>query len=416
MYNQINMKVQIQRRNPNEFNSIDITSNEKSKVIKYMFDNDKNKPNFRNNNSNSKSYNPEVFFAVPKQSKDFKKDNFSLMINEMIDHKESSPFRASKPTDIISSAKREIRRDFKYDQQNPKENNSVNKSTGVLGFITNFLGFGVGKEQKPRSTVKIPFHPINRSQDNVSNNQFIINNRKIPVNINSNPDNTPNITNIKKDSSKRIISNESTKSTENLFNNTASHNLYKLKKSTISSSISINPFKSKISTKKNDLNSIHNSLTPNAKVKSRDNDNKNVFFNENDDPKNSSIKSKSSNNCILFIPCMNCGNTIHIEEIEEHSNKCVEVKKDIVVAETSKYTYNTIDYKLRKLHDHVENIRNLNSQMKLKSEFSREMHHFHTLGQLLSDSISLAQINNSTLANLKKLLLNLDVSTILLNN
>lgn len=394
------MKVQIQRSNRNEFNGVDISSNQKSKVIKNMFDNEKDTNLFLN--SNSKTYNPEVFFAVSKQSKDTRKENASSLISDMNNYQENIPYVAKKPSQFISSS---VKKDIKggYKDYRHGQDQSDDKPTGVIGFITNFLGFGFGNSDpkpKARSTVKIPSHPINRHQGNTDHRKPSTNTSSTDTKPNS------NIADIKKETSKKSSSNQLTKSTENLFNTTASSKMYKLKKSTISSSISINPFKSNTDKGQAKYNiKSHKPYFANHNIQS---DHQNGV-NQSPDPKNSSMKSKSSNDCVLFIPCMNCGNMIHLEEIEQHSNHCVEVKKDIVVAETSKYTYNTIDYKLRKLHDHVNNIRNLNNQMKLKSEFSREMHHFHTLSQLLADSISLAQINNSTLTELKKLLLSLDV-------
>ena len=74
---------------------------------------------------------------------------------------------------------------------------------------------------------------------------------------------------------------------------------------------------------------------------------------------------KTKNDNFMFVPCINCNNLIHIDEIgilkinpDDHSDKCVRVKEDVIVAEKGEMTYENIKHKLNKMEEHLINIEN----------------------------------------------------------
>jgi hypothetical protein len=114
-------------------------------------------------------------------------------------------------------------------------------------------------------------------------------------------------------------------------------------------------------------------------------------------------------NEIMFVPCINCGNLVHIDDIDDHSNVCVRVKEEIIVAEKSQYSYITIDYKLKKLHEHLIQLKNSEKNLNVNDDLSKEMHFILLLSQYILDGIGIAKISNKSLAELKKILINIDV-------
>jgi hypothetical protein len=71
-----------------------------------------------------------------------------------------------------------------------------------------------------------------------------------------------------------------------------------------------------------------------------------------------SINNQQQSNFIFF-PCINCNNLIHFDEIENHSTFCLKVKEEVIVAESSQFSYHTIDYKLKKLQEHINQMKNM---------------------------------------------------------
>jgi hypothetical protein len=106
--------------------------------------------------------------------------------------------------------------------------------------------------------------------------------------------------------------------------------------------------------------------------------NRNTLKNPDTRSSTTSAQKTSSNNLAMyndasamFIPCTNCNNMIHYDEIgilklklDNHSNNCVRVKEEVIVAEGSNFTYHTIDHKLRKLEEHLTCIKNQDSSGK----------------------------------------------------
>jgi hypothetical protein len=133
-------------------------------------------------------------------------------------------------------------------------------------------------------------------------------------------------------------------------------------------------------------------------------------------------------NSVMFIPCTNCNNMIHYDDIgilkiliiDEHSNKCVRVKEEVIVAEGSNFTYHTIDHKLRKLEEHLTSIKNQDSNgrviiLKLVkntptfNELVKDMHYLLPLRQYILDVMEISTISQISITNLKKILTNIDV-------
>ncbi len=110
----------------------------------------------------------------------------------------------------------------------------------------------------------------------------------------------------------------------------------------------------------------------------------------------------------LFLPCINCNNLVHVDEIENHSNVCVRVKEEVIVAETSNFTCHTIDFKLRKLQEHINYLKN--SELNNTPEIQKEMHYISLLSQYIIDAANISKIDNKSIAELKKISLNTDVT------
>lgn len=108
----------------------------------------------------------------------------------------------------------------------------------------------------------------------------------------------------------------------------------------------------------------------------------------------------NNKNQIFFIPCTNCGDLIYIEEIEKHSEKCINLSARI--KEESIDSINDIDHKLKKLYEHIECI-------KKNSEVNKDTHFLIALSQYINNSLSLNVIENNTILALKKLCTNLDI-------
>ena len=66
--------------------------------------------------------------------------------------------------------------------------------------------------------------------------------------------------------------------------------------------------------------------------------------------------SRNVINKLLYIPCMNCGNEIPVNEVEKHSSICLTVNNDILKKENDEEKFELINYKLKKIGDHLNNI------------------------------------------------------------
>ena len=68
------------------------------------------------------------------------------------------------------------------------------------------------------------------------------------------------------------------------------------------------------------------------------------------------INNDRNRNKLLYIPCMNCGNEIPINETEKHSSICLTANNEIINKENSEKEFEFINYKLNKINTHLNNI------------------------------------------------------------
>jgi len=121
------------------------------------------------------------------------------------------------------------------------------------------------------------------------------------------------------------------------------------------------------------------------------------FLDENN---NNNIQQKT----LFFIPCINCNNLIHMNEIERHSNLCTKVKEDVIKAESSNYSFHVIDYKLKKLKENLSKIQN-----SLDSEYEKDRHLYEIINKYIDNALTLSTIHLNTLNMIKKIVSNLNV-------
>lgn len=136
--------------------------------------------------------------------------------------------------------------------------------------------------------------------------------------------------------------------------------------------------------------------------------NRNTFQKENS---NHILRKKSSyndnGNVLLYIPCMNCGNSIAVDDIEKHSMTCTKVSEEVLKNESNSYELYNINYKLNKLKEHVSSIKNGN--VTVPSVIEKEMMYISTvLLQYINDTMVIEVISVKSIQELKKLLKNLD--------
>ena len=143
--------------------------------------------------------------------------------------------------------------------------------------------------------------------------------------------------------------------------------------------------------------------------------NRNTFQRENSKVSTSSsnqiLRKKSShgenNNVLLYIPCMNCGNSIAIDDIEKHSMSCTKVSEEVLKNESNSYELYNINYKLNKLKEHVSSIKN--GTVNVPTGIEKEMMYISTvLLQYINDTLVIEVINVKSIQDLKKVLKNLD--------
>ncbi len=141
------------------------------------------------------------------------------------------------------------------------------------------------------------------------------------------------------------------------------------------------------------INNLNYNSTRNN-ISTQNNNNNNYENNNQKEP------IKNNRNKLLYIPCMNCGNEIPVNETEKHSSICLTVNSDIINKENSDKEFELINYKLTKINTHLNNIYLGKLDMvtdTLKKEVSiygRELYKF------VSESIN---VEDATLNNIKYL-------------
>ena len=141
------------------------------------------------------------------------------------------------------------------------------------------------------------------------------------------------------------------------------------------------------------INNLNYNSTRNN-ISTQNNNNNNYENNYQKEP------IKNNRNKLLYIPCMNCGNEIPVNETEKHSSICLTVNSDIINKENNGKEFEFINYKLNKINTHLNNIYLGKLDMvtdTLKKEVSiygRELYKF------VSESIN---VEDATLNNIKYL-------------
>ena len=99
----------------------------------------------------------------------------------------------------------------------------------------------------------------------------------------------------------------------------------------------------------------------------------------------------------------------------------------MIVAESSQFTYKNIDFKLKKLQEHINiikksdsnnystnNSNSSNSYNNYNNEFQKDISNITLLHQYILDAISVSKIDPKSIAELKKILTNIDVKYLIL--
>ena len=214
--------------------------------------------------------------------------------------------------------------------------------------------------------------------------------------------------------------NNSINTNDNLNNeNNKNRNIYKEK-----ASYALLEFKSRQSNKMNHFRTATKNNLINS-LKSNDNFSKtmkNIRKPEklSTEPSNSSIEKvmiihkvekKESDDLIKFIPCMNCGNLISFDDIEKHSYTCTKVSDEIIKNDISKVELNPIDYKLKKLQEHLLSLLNMNNK---KNNYENKKNDIEimflstVLSEYIKEVLELQNIDIPSIKQFKKVLKNLE--------
>ena len=107
----------------------------------------------------------------------------------------------------------------------------------------------------------------------------------------------------------------------------------------------------------------------------------------------------------MHIPCMNCGNLISLNDIEKHSLTCTKVSEEVMKSESSKYELYSINYKLKKLSEHLSSILNETKD----NNYDYEMQYLSTiLLEYVKKVLILQKIDIPTIKEFKKVVKNLE--------
>ena len=102
---------------------------------------------------------------------------------------------------------------------------------------------------------------------------------------------------------------------------------------------------------------------------------------------------------------MNCGNLISLNDIEKHSLTCTKVSEEVMKSESSKYELYSINYKLKKLSEHLSSILNETKD----NNYDYEMQYLSTiLLEYVKKVLILQKIDIPTIKEFKKVVKNLE--------
>ena len=151
------------------------------------------------------------------------------------------------------------------------------------------------------------------------------------------------------------------------------------------------------------INNSNNILIRTSSI--NNNNNKNL---SNISLKRVNSKESTNSNSLLYINCMNCGNSIPADNIEEHSKTCVKVSEEILKNDNNKNEIFSINFKLKKLKEHLTSINT--GEIKIPTNIEKEISFISTvLLEYVNECINLETINLNNIKNFKKILKNLEM-------
>ena len=154
--------------------------------------------------------------------------------------------------------------------------------------------------------------------------------------------------------------------------------------------------------------SINNSNNILIRTSSINNNNNNNFSSSNISLKRVNSKESTNSNGLLYINCMNCGNSIPADNIEEHSKTCVKVSEEILKNDNNKNEIFSINFKLKKLKEHLTSINT--GEIKIPTNIEKEISFISTvLLEYVNECINLENVNLNNIKNFKKILKNLEM-------
>ena len=120
--------------------------------------------------------------------------------------------------------------------------------------------------------------------------------------------------------------------------------------------------------------------------------------------KNNNIIDKTSE-IIISIPCLNCDKLINIDEIDEHSNKCFNTKKNNNIKENSDDYITIIENKLKNILEYLEKLGNNNifDNNISKMEFNEHFEIIEELKLNINKILEIKEFNFSSIDELNKI-------------
>ena len=120
--------------------------------------------------------------------------------------------------------------------------------------------------------------------------------------------------------------------------------------------------------------------------------------------KNNNIIDKTSE-IIISIPCLNCDKLINIDEIDEHSNKCFNTKKNNNIKENSDDYITIIENKLKNILEYLEKLGNNNifDNNISKMEFNEHFEIIEGLKLNINKILEIKEFNFSSIDELNKI-------------
>lgn len=119
-------------------------------------------------------------------------------------------------------------------------------------------------------------------------------------------------------------------------------------------------------------------------------------------------KELNESKVIMHISCINCGCSIVFDEIDNHAAKCIKVTEEVMKNEFDNNVLSSIDYKLRKLKEHLSNINN--EIIQIPQVYDKEIKYVcGKLAQCITESLHLEEIDLYSIKHLKKIIKDIDI-------